>query len=393
MISIEEAYQFIRQTVGVTSEVIQIPLIQAAGYTIAKPVLSPIDMPPFRQSAMDGYALKLYNQDQYRVITEIQTGSAINPELKSGEAVRIFTGASVPDNADTVIIQEQVEVAGQEIYLQHTPKPEDHIRNIGEQIKTGEIAIEQGVKLTPAAIGFLQGLGVKEVEVYQKPEIAIITTGDELVPVGNTLNRGQIYESNAAMLLSALKQLHYNKVSVYKAKDTLEDTRKSIKEALDLNDIVLITGGISVGDYDHVKEAMKLEGITEVFYKVKQKPGKPLFFGTKERKIVFALPGNPAAALSCFYIHVHQALEWYVGNTDFKVKRFKVTNNFDFQKKGNRAQFLKAFSRDNTVTILGSQSSAMLKSFAITNCLAYVPEEIYEVKKGDLIEIILLPGT
>ena len=391
MISVEEAYQFIRQTVGVTSEVIQIPLTQAAGYTIAKPVLSPIDMPPFRQSAMDGYALKLHNQDQYRVITEIQAGSAINPPLKPGEAVRIFTGASVPDNADTIIMQEQVEVTGQEIHLQDTPKPEDHIRNIGEQIKTGEIAIEKGVKLTPAAIGFLQGLGVKEVEVYQKPEIAIITTGDELVATNQTLQRGQIYESNGLMLEQALSQLHYQSTKIYKAIDTLEKTRLVIREALEKHQIILITGGISVGDYDHVKEAMELEGITEVFYKVKQKPGKPLFFGTKGKQLIFALPGNPAAALSCFYVHVHQALEWYTGNTEFEVAKFTVKNKYHYIKKGDRPQFLKAFVDATGVTILGSQSSAMLRSFAVTNCLAYIPQEVAEVKAQDDIQIILLP--
>ncbi|UZO79249.1 molybdopterin molybdotransferase MoeA [Aquimarina sp. ERC-38] len=391
MISIQEAYQFIKSNVSVTSKTLEILLTEATGYTLAKPVHSIIDMPPFRQSAMDGYALKLNNQTNYKIIGEVQAGSSLNPKLKPGEAVRIFTGAGVPDDADAIIIQEQVEVVGEEIRFQHNPKLGDHIRDTGEQIKTGEIAIQGGVKLTPAAIGFLQGLGVDKVTVYQKPNIAIITTGDELVTTDQILQRGQIYESNGLMLQEVLHQLHYQNTSIYKAIDTLEETRSTIREALDKYDIIIITGGISVGDYDHVKKAMELERITEVFYKVKQKPGKPLYFGKKEEKLIFALPGNPAAALSCFYVHVHQALEWFTGNTEFEVAKFLVRNKYHYIKKGDRPQFLKAFVDTTGVSILGSQSSAMLRSFAVTNCLAYLPQEVAEVQVDDTIHIILLP--
>ena len=391
MISVQEAYQYIKHSVKVTSQKVEIPLSQVLGHTLATSVCSPIDMPPFDQSAMDGYAIKVHHQNEYDVIAEVQAGAAGNPILEAGEAARIFTGAGVPDSADTIVMQEQVRVFGQKIELQHNPKIGDHIRKTGEQIAKGAVALQEGTKLTPAAIGFLKGLGVEKVNVYQKPSIGIITTGDELVPTGQTLQRGEIYESNGLMLEKILHQLHYNQTSVYKAKDTLEATRLVLRNAMEKHDVVLVTGGISVGAYDHVKEALQQEGVKEIFYKVKQKPGKPLFFGTQEDKLIFALPGNPAAALSCFYVYVHQALEWLTGYTSFERTKFRVKNKFSYQKKGDRAQFLKAFLDDDGVTILGTQSSAMLKSFAVTNCLAYVPEEVFEVKAQDLIEIILLP--
>ncbi len=391
MITVEQAFELVQNNIHSTDKSSSKPVIELTGYVLFKDVYSPINMPPFKQSAMDGYALCLHNDITYSVIGEVKAGNSHHPELNAGEAVRIFTGAPVPETANAVIMQEKVTIDGKKIILNKTVLLDENIRPLGEQVKQGEIALKKGTKLTPAAIGYLTSLGITDVEVCKKPSIAIVVTGDELIEAGQPLTYGNIYESNSGMLLSALIGLGFANVTTHKVEDNYTNTLTKLDKVINQNDMVLITGGISVGDYDFVGKALKELEVREVFYKVKQKPGKPLFFGKKKNTIVFALPGNPAAALSCFYIYVNTALQKMSGNVNYSLAKTTAKSTSEYIKKGDRAQFLKAIYKNHEVTILEGQSSAMLQTFALANALVYVSEALDSIKINDTVEIILLP--
>ncbi|WP_299273342.1 gephyrin-like molybdotransferase Glp [uncultured Psychroserpens sp.] len=391
LISTKEAYQKITETIEPLIEH-KLRLEQSVSYILAKDVISPINMPPFRQSAMDGYAINIHSSKSYKLTGEVKAGDNYHPVLKAGEAVRIFTGAPVPDTANAVVMQEKVTRLDGQITIDNFTEKGTNIRPSGEQVKQGTIALKKGIKLTPASVGFLASLGIVEVFVYKRPSIAIVTTGNELVSIGTDLQYGQIYESNSVMLSSALQQLGFSNQSLYNVGDNYETTCTLLKNAISKHDVVLITGGISVGDYDFVGKALKALDVTEVFYKVKQKPGKPLFFGKKNETAIFALPGNPAAALNCFYIYVHTTLQILSGNTDYTLPKTQKKSLSAFSKKGDRAQFLKAIVKGDSVTVLDGQSSAMLQSFAIANGLVFLPADTMRIAIGDVVDVIMLPN-
>lgn len=391
MITVEEAIEAVRKNIIPLDIKESKNVLDSCGYVLFEDVYSPINMPPFRQSAMDGYALSLHNDASYTVMDEVKAGDGHHPILKTGEAVRIFTGAAVPDSANAVIMQEKVTVKKPKIIIEGSVPLNDNIRPLGEQVKKGSIALKKGIRLTPAAIGFLTSLGITEVNVYKKPSIAIIVTGDELVEAGNPLDYGNIYESNSGMLLNALNSLEFTNVSIHKINDNYKNTLSKLNKGITENDMVIITGGISVGDYDFVGKALNELDVKEVFYKVKQKPGKPLFFGKKKNTIVFALPGNPAAALSCFYIYVNTALQKMAGDINYSLTKTTAKSTSEYIRKGDRAQFLKAILINGKVSVLEGQSSAMLHTFALANALVYVPETLDTIKINDTVEVILLP--
>ena len=391
MISIDEAVNAVLSNSEEISKEIGLPLLESGNYTLFNDVYSPINMPPFRQSAMDGYALHLHDGFTYTLIGEVKAGDGHQPELKPGEAIRIFTGAAVPDAANAVIMQEKVIVNQKTITVETKLSKEFNIRSVGEQVRAGELALKKGTKLRPAAIGYLSSLGITEVSVYKKPSIAIITTGNELVEPGDELTYGKIFESNSKMLHNALLNLGYYDISILKIEDNYDETCSQLKKVIEANDLVIITGGISVGDYDFVGKALHALNVKEIFYKVKQKPGKPLFFGKKEETLIFALPGNPAAALSCFYMYVYLALNKLSGLNAERLPRLKAKSNTKFIKKGDRPQFLKAIYKNGLVDILEGQSSAMLQTFAIANALVQIPGDLGQIEINDEVDVLLLP--
>ncbi|MFD2517474.1 gephyrin-like molybdotransferase Glp [Salinimicrobium flavum] len=390
MVSIDEAIKAVLEHSNTISLEINLPLESAGNSILFKDVIAPIHMPPFRQSAMDGYALNLHEDTTYSLIGEVKAGDSQQPLLSRGEATRIFTGAPVPDSANAVVVQEKVVLKGENIVVERNPVKEQNVRPIAEQVKKGEVALKKGTRLTPAAIGYLSSLGVTEISVYKKPSVAIVATGNELIEAGKALTYGKIYESNSVMLKSALLSCGFDAISIHKVKDNYNETREKIRNVIAGNDVVLISGGISVGDYDFVGKALKELGIDQVFYKVNQKPGKPLFFGKNEDTILFALPGNPAAALTCFYMYVYASLQKMTG-ADNTLTKVTATSTSYFQKKGDRPQFLKAIFKDGKVTISEGQSSAMLQTFAVANALVQMPGELEEIKINDTVEVLLLP--
>lgn len=391
MISIKDAISIIKNNTSVLLEETTKRVEKANGYILSKDVISTINMPPFRQSAMDGYALNLHESLTYNLIGEVKAGDAHRPILKSGEAVRIFTGAAVPDTANAVMMQEKVTVNGNNLEIEHQIIEGLNIRPLGEQVKIGETALKKGTKLNPAGIGYLTSLGITNVSVYRKPSIAIVTTGNELIEPGHELKHGQIYESNSKMLQSALYSLKFYDVTLHKVEDNYPNTVALLQSVIAKNDVVIITGGISVGDYDYVGKALTELQVEELFYKVKQKPGKPLFYGKKEKTSIFALPGNPAAALSCFYVYVYIALQTMMNRNAIELPRIQAISTSKFIKRGDRPQFLKAIYKDSKVEILEGQNSSMLQTFALSNALVFIPDDVSKVNINDEVEVILLP--
>ncbi|WNH10798.1 gephyrin-like molybdotransferase Glp [Thalassobellus suaedae] len=392
MISVEDAIHLVKKNTKLLLKEAIKPVEKAGGYTLFKDVYSPINMPPFRQSAMDGYALNLHDNLSYSLIDEVKAGDNHQPILKKGEAVRIFTGAPVPDTANAIMMQEKVNNDGDKITIEHSINQETNIRPLGEQVKAGDIALKKGTKLTPAAIGYLTSLGITTVSVFKKPLIALVTTGNELVKAGQPLNYGQIYESNSTMLQNALYNLKFYDISLHKVEDDYEKTKSKLQTVINENDLVIVTGGISVGDYDFVGKSLIELNTENIFYKVKQKPGKPLFFGKKDNTLIFALPGNPAAALSCFYVYVNIALQKMMNRAVIELPRIKAKSLSNFEKKGDRPQFLKAIYNANNVEILEGQNSSMLQTFALSNALVFIPGTVSNISINDDVEVILLPS-
>lgn len=391
MISVEQALEIVSLNTSVIKYTKTILLSDGYGKVLSKDITSQINMPPFRQSAMDGYAVNLHDELNYEIIDEVKAGDSHQPILKQGEATRIFTGAPVPDTANAIIIQEHTTVVGKQLTVNRPVAHNANVRPLGEQTKKGDIALKAGTKLNAAGVAFLTSLGLTEVDVYKSPSIGLVVTGNELAKVGEPLEYGQIYESNAIMLVSALNSLGYSNIEIRTVEDNYESTFSLLKEMLEKHDMLLVSGGISVGDYDFVGKALLELGVEQLFYKVKQKPGKPLFFGKKEDSYVFALPGNPASALSCFYVYVNLALQRLSGNLEFKLEKVTAASTSSFEKKGDRAQFLKAIYNNDKVQILEGQNSSMIHTFALANALVYISESIFEIKIDDAVDVILLP--
>lgn len=389
MVSVQDAFSILKNNLPAPQEV-EYSLLQARKHILAQTLLSPMNMPPFRQSAMDGFALCLHDALVYEIIGEIKAGDTHQVVLLPGQAIKIFTGAAVPDTTQAVIQIEKVSVNEKQLVLDEAVQTGTNVRPIGEQIATGELALEKGTLLNAAAIGFLAGLGFTSVKVFQKPRVGILVTGNELVKPGLPLEYGKVYESNGIMLESALKDAYFDEVNLYEVNDNYENTRNELQKALSANDVVLVSGGISVGDYDFVAAALKELQVETLFYKVNQKPGKPLFAGKLKNKMVFALPGNPAAALTCFYVYVLPTLSILSGKaTDYNQAK-SIAIAHDYKVHNTRAQFLKAHIINGEAIILSHQASSMLNSFSVANGLIFVPNGSYELKQGDSVDVYLL---
>lgn len=387
MVTIEEAFKIIRDQQFEPGTEIR-NLNECLGFSLSEEILAPFDMPAFDNSAMDGYALCGYSRE-YKIVGEIAAGDESQISLKEGEAARIFTGAKVPAHTTAVMMQEKTKVTGNKLFLKQEPKQGQSIRKKGEELKKGEVVFGKGYTITPAGIGMIGSLGIDKVEVIKKPVINLITTGNELVEPGALKKDGQIYESNSFALLSACVDNGFFCQDKKQIKDDFEAIKSGIKESLATADILILSGGISVGDYDFVKQALEENGVQEQFYKVFQKPGKPLYFGRRENKFVFALPGNPASSLSCFYIYVLPMLLKLSGSKESELQRFSIPIAGDYENRGDRPSFLKAKIHNGKVEILDGQGSSMIQSMALGNALVFLGAET-TVKKGDAVDCILI---
>jgi molybdopterin molybdotransferase len=391
MISVSEAQQLIIKHSS-ASKPTTIALKDALNYVLTEDITAPIPIPPFNQSAVDGYAFCFNtNNNSYTIVDEIPAGDTRKIDINANEAARIFTGSKVPENCDTVIMQEFTKVENNQLFIDdENLKTGGNIRTKGYQIKQGDTALSKGNVLNPAAIGFLATLGITEVSVFTLPKVSILITGNELVAPGEKLDEGQIYESNSLMLKAAFEKMNISPTISY-LKDNQEATTNAITNALNNADMVILSGGISVGDYDFVQQGILENGVSQIFYKVAQKPGKPLFFGKKENKAVFGLPGNPAAALTCFYEYIYPYINLSFGLKQAFLNQLQLPLSKDIKQKPGRATFLKATTDFKTVTPLEGQNSDALQSFAYANALLLTPADAKIIKKGELVNVHLLP--
>ncbi|MDF2188046.1 gephyrin-like molybdotransferase Glp [Paraflavitalea sp. CAU 1676] len=394
MLPVQEARQLISSHTSLRTAV-NTPLEQTLGRVLATTLYAPVSIPIYEQSAMDGYALQFdgwQQQEHLEIAGEMAAGATSRLSIAPHQAARIFTGAPLPDGADTVVMQEKVRVHGDRLLIEDAELAKgSNVRAVGSEIIEGALALPQGALLTPAAIGYLAGMGIRELPVYPAPRITVIVTGDELQAPGKPLQFGQVYESNSYTLRMALLQMQIHHINFLSVADDFDQLLHIIAQALGNSDMVLLTGGVSVGNYDYVAKALETCGVTPVFHKLKQKPGKPLFFGVRDQQQVFGLPGNPSSVLTCFYEYVYPCIREQMGYGQTNLTTVKLPLLNDYSKKAGLTHYLKGYVNDEGVKVLQAQESYRMHSFAVCNGLIVLPESIETVSEGDLVEVHLLP--
>lgn len=398
LITVQEAKQLIiNEAQKAVKKKCTVPLHQSLGCFTSNDLTAKCDSPPFHQSAMDGYAFRYEDIQTNKEIKldsslENSAGTSVVGKIKSHTAIRIFTGAKLPANGNVVIPQENITVTDTHLLVFDRTKfnLNDNIRAKGSQFKKSQVIISKGTPVNSARIALAASAGYSHISIYKTPSVSIIVSGNELVAPGKPLKGDKIYESNSLMLSAVLKENNIKVDKIYFVKDNLSQTKNTIQKAFKQSDIVLLSGGISVGKYDFVKTALEQLKTKTIFHKVKQKPGKPLYFGKNKSNFVFGLPGNPAASLTCFYEYVLPFLKTLSGHTNSFNEMHKSFALNEYTKKAGLTHFLKGFINEQGILILPDQESYKLTSFAEANCLVVIPEQTSEVKKGDTLEYHLL---
>lgn len=366
-----------------------IPLTQALGQILANEAIVPTDVPPADNSAVDGYAVRSADlaQQPIRVSQRIPAGKAPDP-LEPGTAARIFTGAAIPEGADAVLMQENVQDTEAGITTEQQPSPQQNIRPRGQDLCAGSVALTAGTRLRPQELGLLASIGIAEVTVQRKPRVAILTTGDELVPPGEPLPPGKIYNTNRFTLHALLQQMQCDIIDLGDVGDTYRDTLSALERASAEADLILSSGGVSVGEEDHVRSAMTALGEVSL-WRLALKPGKPLAFGTVNDTPMLGLPGNPAAVLVTFLILAAPFIRRQQGCANEKPAPYPLPAAFDIDHASPRREFVRArrvkIDSQNWIEPHPNQSSGMLSSACWAEGLAVVPEN-RTVARGDLLD-------
>lgn len=395
MLSLEQAQAAIRDRITRATRTHTITLSDAVSRTLARAPFAAVDNPAFDNSAMDGYAYNAADlartQGRLPVQGESRCGSAPGM-LTPGTTMRIFTGAPIPKGADGIAIQEVVQVTDAVAVFPAAAKNEDFIRRRGEDFRSGEALYPLGHRITPMDIALLAAAGVNQVEVFAKPTVLVVATGDELVPPGTPLQAGQIYESNRSATIAQLGQLGAEVIDGGIVKDNPE-TLHSVLAAAANYDFVITSGGASVGDHDVVKQVFAQLGSIE-FWRVKIKPGKPLAFGrVGDKTHFFALPGNPVSSLITFKLFVEPALKtWH--HSVWAWLELTATVENDFRRTAGRMEFLRGRLRTQDGRLyahaLPGQGSHMLGTLRLTNGLIKIGEESVGFKAGDSVTVVPL---
>jgi len=393
VIKVEEALEMILDNISILeSETVFI--LEALDRVLAEDIFADEDIPPFNNSAMDGYAIIAADTRSasasfpvpLEVIEELPAGYSTSAEVKSGKAIKIMTGAPMPKGADAVAMVEDTKSEGSRVLIFKELSPGTNVRLAGEDVKKGDKVIEKGALIRPAEVGMLAALGKAQVTVSKRPRVAILATGDELVDIGEQLTYGKIRNSNTYSLYAQIKRLNCIPVDLGIARDVQEEIRDKIQGGLQSADTVLISGGVSMGEYDLVKDVLMELGMDMKFWKVAMKPGKPLLFGTIGLKPVFGLPGNPVSVMISFEQFVRPALLKMSGRRQLKKPVFKAILDGEIRKKLGRKHFIQSrierFNGSYQATIAGPQGSGILRSMILANGLIVVPEDVSCVEAG-----------
>ncbi|MFO7593955.1 MAG: molybdopterin molybdotransferase MoeA [Pseudomonadota bacterium] len=393
LLSVDEALQQILESIEPIQGFERCPLQQAYNRIVAEPVISPLNVPNHVNSAMDGYAVngsELPQSDtvSLQVVGTAYAGNPYDGSLTAGQAVRIMTGAVVPDGADTVIMQEAVERDGDTITLQPGHKAGENVRHIGEDIAKGGVVLAPGKKIRAAEMGLLASLGVGEVTVRRKLRVATFSTGDELCSIGETPKEGQIFDSNRYSIAGMLRSLNAEHIDMGVIRDDPDAISNAFSTAASIADVLITSGGVSVGDADYVKQTLDKLGKVN-FWKIKMKPGKPLAFGQLNSALFFGLPGNPVSVMATYYEIVQPSLRRLMGQESLTPFRVKV-RCIDKLKSPAREDFQRGIlERDKdgelVVRSTGNQGSHILSSMSQANCFIVVPAEVRGVEPGETV--------
>jgi len=356
--------------------------------------------PPWDNSAMDGYALRSADTKgakadkpvTLKVVYDLPAGGVPKAPIADGEAVRIMTGAPVPDGADAVVMVEMTEKAGAgQVAILAEAKHGDHIRKTGEDFKLGAVVLKKGGRLRPADIAMLATVGAAYVFVHKKPRVAVISTGDELVDVNETPAKGKISNSNGYALAALVKECGAIPLQMGIARDTKESLKEKLSAAARAADMIISSGGVSVGDFDFVKDVLKEMGSRMIFWKVAMKPGKPLAFGVIGDKPSFGLPGNPVSSMVAFEQFVRPAIQKMSGSGALTHNTLPARLTKDVLIKPGRTNFIRAslsiIGPENTVTPLDGQGSGMILTMVMANSYIIVPAESSGFKKGEIVRV------
>ena len=396
-LSYEQALERIQQGVKPLKSRRCVTIREAIGCVLADDVTSPMNVPPFINSAMDGYAvnsadLPQSNETKLKVIGKSFAGQPFNGKVNNGECVRIMTGAVVPDGADTVIMQEHAEVDGDAIKIGNEHKKGQNVRHPGDDFSTGDVIIKAGERLSPVKLGLLASVGVTEFNVVRTPVVAFFSTGDELKSVGQTLQPGDIFDSNRYILFGMLQKMGVQCIDMGVIPDIKEQIELTLKEAANCADVVITSGGASVGEADYIK--VILDEIGKVnFWKIAMKPGKPLAFGEIDDTLFFGLPGNPVSAIATFYLFVQPTLKLLEGEKAENSLKLKARCLSKLKKRPGRKDFQRGvLSSDENgeliVDTTGIQGSHMLSAMSKANCFIVLDAESGNIEANTLVEVM-----
>ncbi|MBU0693005.1 molybdopterin molybdotransferase MoeA [bacterium] len=407
MLSYEAAQELVLKTIT-RLDAETLPLKQLYGRCLAEPLLATVDLPGFDSTAMDGYAVKLADIEKATdespvrlpVAADIHAGDVPTIELKSGTAQRVMTGAPIPKGTETIVIREDTNELGDFVEIRKPAKLNMNIRRQGEEFKQGDMVLPAGTRLNPAGVALIASLGLSEFKVYRQPKVSILTTGSEVVAQGKPLKPGELYDSNSWGLLAALQEMRIEPVSIAHVADTVASTVAALKAAAEQSDIIITTGGVSMGDSDFVKPALRELNAEIYFEKVAVKPGRPMCFANikhdtdSRQTFVFGCPGNPVSVLVSFHGFVKPAIQMMMGLSEFAP--FKVTAKLTkaLKKKAGRRENVRGYVQAKAdgfyVTPTQGQMSHMLSGMAVANCIIHFPAGDVMLPEGSAVEVELL---
>ncbi len=400
---VEQAQHKILESITPITDIEQLPIRDALNRVLADTIQSTIDVPSHTNSAMDGYAISgtdipAGESKNLKVVGTIMAGRPLDIHIHSGECARIMTGGKMPAGADTVIMQEHVEAEehGETITVSAGHQAGQNVRQTGEDLAKGDAIFQPGTRLTPADLGMLASMGIAEVPVFKRVKVVFFSTGDELCNVGQPLKEGQIYDSNRYTLFGMLRRLDVDFIDFGIIPDQRERVEDAFQRAIGEADVLVTTGGVSVGEADFVKET--LEKLGQVgFWKIAMKPGRPLAFGRIDDCQFFGLPGNPVSAMVTFYQFVQPALLRMMGIADVLPKYLYLRCETQLKKRAGRLEFQRGVINSNEngemiVRSTGAQGSGILSSMGEANCFIELPLETETVAAGELVKVQAFAG-